>query len=123
NARLKSRRCTPRPGLPRFRMILTTIFRFSGSAFALRPGAEAVSRSAREERLHSKNQKLKGLEPPLCLSRRMKIIAGANALLIASRNPGPLDRSDWLAWLNLTRPESELLRPLSAGDLTVEQVR
>jgi putative SOS response-associated peptidase YedK len=23
-----------------------------------------------------------------------------------------LDRPDWLAWLDLTRPESELLRPL-----------
>ena len=34
-----------------------------------------------------------------------------------------LDRSDWLAWLDLTRPESELLRPLPAGSLIVEQVR
>jgi putative SOS response-associated peptidase YedK len=34
-----------------------------------------------------------------------------------------LDRSDWLAWLDLTRPESELLRPLPAGSLLVEQVR
>jgi len=32
------------------------------------------------------------------------------------------NRADWLAWLDLTRPESELLRPLSAGSL-VEQVR
>jgi putative SOS response-associated peptidase YedK len=34
-----------------------------------------------------------------------------------------LDRSDWLAWLDLTRPEVELLRPLPAGSLIVEQVR
>jgi putative SOS response-associated peptidase YedK len=34
-----------------------------------------------------------------------------------------LDRPDWLAWLDLTRPESELLRPLPAGSLAVEQVR
>jgi putative SOS response-associated peptidase YedK len=34
-----------------------------------------------------------------------------------------LDRSDWLAWLDLTRPESELLRPLPSGSLMVEQVR
>ena len=34
-----------------------------------------------------------------------------------------LDRSDWLVWLELTRPESELLRPLPAGSLMVEQVR
>ena len=30
---------------------------------------------------------------------------------------------DWMAWLFLTRPESELLRPLPAGSLDVEMVR
>lgn len=30
---------------------------------------------------------------------------------------------DWLAWLYLTRPEEELLRPLPAGSLEVETVR
>jgi putative SOS response-associated peptidase YedK len=34
-----------------------------------------------------------------------------------------LDRSDWLAWLDLTRPEAELLRPLPSESLKVEQVR
>jgi putative SOS response-associated peptidase YedK len=34
-----------------------------------------------------------------------------------------LERSDWRAWLDLSRPEAELLRPLSAGSLQVEQVR
>jgi putative SOS response-associated peptidase YedK len=34
-----------------------------------------------------------------------------------------LDRADWLAWLDLSRPESELLRPLPGGSLVVEQVR
>jgi putative SOS response-associated peptidase YedK len=34
-----------------------------------------------------------------------------------------LDRADWLAWLDLTLPESELLRPLPAASLAVEQVR
>jgi putative SOS response-associated peptidase YedK len=34
-----------------------------------------------------------------------------------------LERADWLAWLDLTRPEAELLRPLPAGSLGVEQVR
>ena len=50
-------------------------------------------------------------------------------------NPGPdvapihdrqmvvLERSDWRAWLDLSRPEPELLRPLSSGTLQVEQVR
>jgi putative SOS response-associated peptidase YedK len=30
---------------------------------------------------------------------------------------------DWAAWLYLTRPEEELLRPLPAGSLTVETLR
>jgi putative SOS response-associated peptidase YedK len=34
-----------------------------------------------------------------------------------------LDRSDWLAWLDLTRPEPELLRPLPDRSVIVEQVR
>ena len=34
-----------------------------------------------------------------------------------------LERADWLAWLDLTRLEAELLRPLPAGSLAVEQVR
>jgi putative SOS response-associated peptidase YedK len=34
-----------------------------------------------------------------------------------------LDRADWMAWLDLTRPEAELLRALPAGSLEVEQVR
>jgi putative SOS response-associated peptidase YedK len=34
-----------------------------------------------------------------------------------------LERADWLAWLELSRPEAELLQPLPAGSLHVEQVR
>jgi hypothetical protein len=34
-----------------------------------------------------------------------------------------LDRADWLAWLDLARAETDLLRPLPAGSLTVEQIR
>jgi putative SOS response-associated peptidase YedK len=34
-----------------------------------------------------------------------------------------LNREDWSAWLDQARPEAELLRPLPAGSLTVEQVR
>ena len=30
---------------------------------------------------------------------------------------------DWAAWLFLTRPEADLLRPLPAGSLAVETVR
>jgi putative SOS response-associated peptidase YedK len=57
------------------------------------------------------------------------------AFTILTTEPGPdvapihnrqvvgLDRKDWLAWLDLSRPEAELLRPLPAGSLTFEQVR
>lgn len=33
------------------------------------------------------------------------------------------ERSDWLAWLRLEKPEAELLRVFAAGGRTVEQVR
>ena len=57
------------------------------------------------------------------------------AFTLLTTEPGPdvapihdrqmviLDRQDWLPWLDVTRPEVELLRPLPAGNLTVEQVR
>src|SRR5437764_8500238 len=48
---------------------------------------------------------------------------GADVAPIHDRQVIVLDRADWLAWLDLSRPESELLRPLPAGALTVEQVR
>jgi putative SOS response-associated peptidase YedK len=40
---------------------------------------------------------------------------GPDVAPIHNRQMVVLDRSDWLAWLDLTRPESELLRPLPAG--------
>jgi len=58
-----------------------------------------------------------------------------DAFTILTTEPGPdvapihnrqvvvLERADWLGWLDLTRPEAELLRPLHAGSLTVAQVR
>ncbi|MGE0257917.1 MAG: SOS response-associated peptidase [Alphaproteobacteria bacterium] len=60
---------------------------------------------------------------------------GGAAFTLLTTSPGPdiaayhdrqavvLDRADWLAWLDLTRPEGELLRPLPAGSLAVERVR
>lgn len=48
---------------------------------------------------------------------------GQDVAPIHDRQMVVLDRSDWLAWLDLTRPESELLRPLPTGSLSVEQVR
>lgn len=34
-----------------------------------------------------------------------------------------LQRSDWRSWLERSRPEAELLRPLSPDSLRLEQVR
>jgi putative SOS response-associated peptidase YedK len=61
--------------------------------------------------------------------------AGGDAFTILTTAPGPdvaplhdrqvviLPNADWMAWLDLTRPEAELLRPMPAGSLVVEQVR
>jgi putative SOS response-associated peptidase YedK len=60
---------------------------------------------------------------------------GGEAFTLLTTEPGPdvapihnrqmvvLDRSDWRSWLDLSRPEVELLRPLPAGRLSVKQVR
>jgi putative SOS response-associated peptidase YedK len=60
---------------------------------------------------------------------------GGDAFTLLTTAPGPdvapihdrqmvvLPRTDWMAWLDLGRPESELLKPLAAGSLAVEQVR
>jgi putative SOS response-associated peptidase YedK len=48
---------------------------------------------------------------------------GIDVAPIHNRQMVVLDRPEWLAWLDLTRPESELLRSLPAGSLAVEQVR
>ena len=50
-------------------------------------------------------------------------VPGPDIALIHNRQVVVLERPDWLAWLDLIRPESELLRPVPAGSLTVEQVR
>ena len=48
---------------------------------------------------------------------------GPDVAPIHDRQMVVLDRADWLNWLDLTRPEAELLRPLPVGSLVVEQVR
>ena len=60
---------------------------------------------------------------------------GGDAFTLLTIEPGPdvapihnrqmvvLEQSEWLAWLDLTRLEQELLRPLPGGSLKVEQVR
>ena len=45
---------------------------------------------------------------------------GPDVAPIHNRQMVVLDRPDWLAWLDLSRPESELLRPLPARSLAVE---
>jgi len=48
---------------------------------------------------------------------------GPDVAPIHDRQMVIIRRSDWRAWLDLTRPESDLLQPLPAGSLQVEQVR
>jgi putative SOS response-associated peptidase YedK len=48
---------------------------------------------------------------------------GPDVAPIHNRQVVVLARADWLAWLDLTRPEAELLKPLPAGALSVERVR
>jgi putative SOS response-associated peptidase YedK len=48
---------------------------------------------------------------------------GPDVAPIHDRQMVVLERRDWVAWLDLTRPEAELLRPLPAGSLQVERVR
>ena len=60
---------------------------------------------------------------------------GGEAFTLLTTAPGPdvapihdrqmvvLERSDWQNWLELTGNEADLLRPLPAGRLLVEQVR
>jgi putative SOS response-associated peptidase YedK len=48
---------------------------------------------------------------------------GPDVAPIHDRQMVVLERADWLAGLDLTRPEAELLPPLPACSLAVEQVQ
>lgn len=48
---------------------------------------------------------------------------GADVKPIHDRQMAVLRPEDWRAWLELSRPEPDLLKPLPAGSLTVETVR
>ena len=48
---------------------------------------------------------------------------GPDVAPIHDRQVIVLERPDWQAWLDQSRPESDLLRPLPEGALAVEQVR
>jgi putative SOS response-associated peptidase YedK len=48
---------------------------------------------------------------------------GPDVAPIHNRQVVVLRPQDWRHWLNLSRPEGELLQPLPAGSLSVEQVR
>jgi putative SOS response-associated peptidase YedK len=47
--------------------------------------------------------------------------AGADVRPYHSRQPVVLERDDWVAWLNGTRPSSDPLRPSPAGSLEVTE--
>ncbi len=79
----------------------------------------------------------KAAEDWFCFAGLWRPAVGATpeAFTILTTEPGPdvapihnrqvviLERADWTAWLDLSRPETELLRALPAGSLHVEQVR
>jgi putative SOS response-associated peptidase YedK len=46
--------------------------------------------------------------------------AGPDVVPYHNRQVVVLQREDWGAWLDLTRPEAELLRPLPTGSLTAQ---
>ena len=48
---------------------------------------------------------------------------GPDVAPIHDRQMVVLERADWIAWLDLSQPEAELLQSLPAGSLHVEQVR
>ena len=115
-------------------------FRSEGRRFrkgrCLIPGV-ALLRVHRCETAESKRSFTKAGEDWFCFAglwRPMPDGAG-DAFTILTTEPEPdlapihnrqvvvLERADWLAWLDLAKPEPELLRPLPAGSLTVEQVR
>jgi putative SOS response-associated peptidase YedK len=48
---------------------------------------------------------------------------GPDVAPIHNRQMVVLERSDWRAWLDPEHSEANLLRPLPAGSLTIEQVR
>ena len=48
---------------------------------------------------------------------------GPDVAFIHNRQMVVLQREQWKEWLDLAKPESELLAPLPAGSLEVQQVR
>lgn len=48
---------------------------------------------------------------------------GPDVAPIHSRQMVVLKREDWQSWLDLSKPEQELLQALPAGSLAVDQVR
>jgi putative SOS response-associated peptidase YedK len=50
-------------------------------------------------------------------------VPGPDVAPYHDRQVAVLRPTDWAAWINLTVPEAELLRPLPSGSLAVETVR
>lgn len=64
-----------------------------------------------------------GLDAVVLLKRMLTTDPGPDIAPYHNRQVVVLQPSDWAAWINLTKPEAELLRPLPAGALQVETVR
>ena len=74
-------------------------------------------------------------QPFMAIAGIWRAIAGVEAFTMLTTEPGPdvapyhdrqvvvLPPDDWAAWLYLSRPDGELLRPLPAGSLDATLVR
>ena len=129
--------------------VLSSFYVYSAAAYGQAGWRRAVQRHILPTKTRS-GRVLTGRKPPKSKWKFTKIgedwlcFAGlwrpmpegvGEAFTLLTTEPGPdvapihdrqmvvLERADWLAWLDLTRPEAELLRPLPRGSLVVEQVR
>jgi putative SOS response-associated peptidase YedK len=62
-------------------------------------------------------------QPQTAVYRFRATEPGVDVAPIHNRQVVILERADWRAWLDLTHPEADLLRPLPAGSLILDQVR
>ena len=108
------------------------VFLSDAASCPRRTSLSSLARSRRSQNGSSRRPEKTGFASP-GLWRPLPDSGAAFTLLTTT--PGPdvepihnrqmivLEREDWGGWLNLSKPEAALLRPLPAGSLQVEQVR
>jgi putative SOS response-associated peptidase YedK len=113
---------------------------FSKSARCLIPASHFFEFTAPADPKHKRKDKWRFTLPNtnwFCIAGliRKDAIDGAACFTMLTTEPGAdvapyhdrqvvvLQREDWSGWLDLTRPEAELLRPLPTGSLTAQRLR